>query len=372
MPMYFIVGANVGDSNTTGMGRQMHGLGSALEAKGHRVDFLFRESFGSRFGRRLSRLESPFRVAERIRRLRDRSDMPPIAILHEPIAWLTALMMGRSVRTLAMVHACESRCWNVRVKARRLTGERLTLRSRVLWPLTELSQTYLSLKMCDGVLCLSTEDRDFICNHIGVSRHRVERIDNGLEPRFLGLPFRESEPDRDVLFMGSWLPRKGIRTLVAALDKLTTSGIQAKLTLAGTGVSADQIRAQLPPAWRSGTEIISHVPAERLVDLYRRHNLLVLPSVIEGIPLVVLEAMACGLTPIVSSVGGIPDVIQAGRNGVLIPPLDADALAGALMRALRDPDESRRLARRAQSDVQAYAWGRVATQVERLCEVRFA
>jgi glycosyltransferase involved in cell wall biosynthesis len=225
--------------------------------------------------------------------------------------------------------------------------------------------------MADGILCLSTEDLDFIRNRIGVPRERIERIDNGLESQFLGLPFREEEPDRDVLFMGSWLPRKGIRILIAALAKLTSAGVTAKLTLAGTGVSADTIRPQLPPPWRASTDIIPHVPAARLVDVYRRHRLLVLPSINEGIPLVVLEAMACGLTPIVSSAGGVPDVIDAGKNGILVRPLDADALASALTWALAEPREASRLARCAHADIQSYGWSRVASQVERFCEVRF-
>jgi len=369
--MHFVIGANINDSNTTGMGRQMHGLGDALQARDHRVDYLFRESLGSRWWRRLSRFETPFRAAQRMGTFLGGSSIAPIAILHEPIAWATALFLKRRVRTLAMVHACESKCWGVRVRTRSLTGENLSSGSRIWWPLTELTQTYASLKAADGILCLSTEDLDFISNRIGVARDRIERIDNGLESQFLGLPFREQEPERDLLFMGSWLPRKGIRILIAALAKLTGAGIRAKLTLAGTGVAAETIRAQLPPAWRASTEIVPHVPADRLVDVYQRHRLLVLPSINEGIPLVVLEAMACSLTPIVSSTGGIPDVVDTGRNGILVKPLDSDALASALTWALTEPGAASRLARSAHADVQAYGWSRAASQVERFCESRF-
>jgi glycosyltransferase involved in cell wall biosynthesis len=369
--MRFIFGANIEDSTTTGMGRQMHGLGDALAARGHRVDYLFAESLGLRLGRKMSRLEAPFRFAQKIVQVARTAGEPPIAVLHEPTGWPTAVFLRSFVRTLAMVHACEGRGWNTTVATRAATGERIAASSRVLWPLTELTQSYATLKTADGVLCLSTADAAYIRDRLRVPAQRVERIDNGLEPAFMGLPFPEAPPERDILFLGSWLARKGVRILAAALERLTEAGVTARLTLAGTGSSIDEVRAALPGAWRSTAEIIPHVPAQRLVEVYRRHAIFVLPSVVEGIPLAMLEAMAVGLCPIVTSVGGVPDVVEDGENGVLVPMLDAAALAQALARALRAPEEARRLGRNAQASMQAYGWDRVAVQVERFCAARF-
>ena len=67
----------------------------------------------------------------------------------------------------------------------------------------------------------------FIHEHLRVPSHRIKRIDNGLEPAFVGLPFPEGERERDILFLGSWLSRKGIRVLVDALRKLNEMGLQA-------------------------------------------------------------------------------------------------------------------------------------------------
>jgi glycosyltransferase involved in cell wall biosynthesis len=370
--MHFVIGANVDDSNTTGMGRQMHGLGESLREKGHQIDYLFSDSLAARNRRRLSRLEAPFRAALALRRIANAVDRPPIAILHEPIAWTTALLPRRLVRTLTMVHACEIKGWSFQVATRNVTGEQIKPLSRVVWPVTELSQTYASLRLSDGVLCLSESDRSYIVNRVGVSPHRIARIDNGLENTFLGLTFAESERTKDLLFLGSWLPRKGVRFLTQALQMLSAAGLHPTLTLAGTGYAEAEIRPQLPEPWRSSAEILPHVPANQLVDVYRRHKILVLPSVAEGIPLVILEAMACGVCLVVTSVGGVPDVVDDGSTGWVVPPLDVPALAAALTKALQEPDETRQLAQNAYAKVQGYGWRRAADQVEQFCSSLFS
>jgi glycosyltransferase involved in cell wall biosynthesis len=352
---------------TTGMGRQMHGLGDALAAKGHRVDYLFEKQLESRFGRRLSRLESPIRAAMQVRQLAAANGSVPIAILHEPIGWPTAFFLRRQVRTLAMVHNCESKCWKIQLDTRAASGEQIALSSRIVWPLTELLQADATLKTADGVLCLSSEDMVFIRDRLRVPADRIKRIDNGIEPSFIGLPFLEGPRERDILFLGSWLPRKGIRVLVDALQKLNEMGLRPTVTFAGTGASADEVLSMLPEALRRTVQVIRHVPPEGLVDVYTRHKIFILPSITEGIPLSLLEAMACGLFPIVTSVGGVPDVVTDGANGALVPMLDAAALARAMAAALERPDQTARMARSAHAGMQSYGWTRAAAQVEEFC-----
>jgi glycosyltransferase involved in cell wall biosynthesis len=370
--MHFIIGADTPDSRTTGLGRQMHGLGGALEARGNRVDYVFADPAQSGAARKLSRLTFPFRAAFRILSGLNGTSERPVAILHEPTAWATALMLRRRVRTIAMVHNCELKVWRTKLSTLSHTGEVISLKSRVIWPLTELTQSYASLKAADLVCCLSSEDRDYIRARVGLPPDRIARIDNGVGPEFLALPFLEQRPERDVVFLGHWLPHKGTRVLAAALERLAANGKLCRLTLAGTSAPADEVIGALPPEWRASVEVIPRLAPDQLVALYRRHWIFVLPSIFEGIPLSMLEAMACGLCPIVSDVGGVADVIDNGRNGMLVPKLDADALAAALARALSAPDETRALARNAHRDMQAYGWSRAAVQVEQACSARWA
>jgi glycosyltransferase involved in cell wall biosynthesis len=78
-------------------------------------------------------------------------------------------------------------------------------------------------------------------------------------------------------------------------------------------------------------------------DIYRRMDVLVLPSLTEGLPMTLLEAMAFEKPVVASSVGGIPEVVQNGRTGFLVPPKDAQMLARVLRRLILDPDLRRRM-----------------------------
>jgi glycosyltransferase involved in cell wall biosynthesis len=75
----------------------------------------------------------------------------------------------------------------------------------------------------------------------------------------------------------------------------------------------------------------------------RSLDVLVVPSLTEGSPLVTLEAMAAGVPVVASAVGGIPDQIRHDKEGLLVPPGDTGALGDALLELLRDPDRARRL-----------------------------
>lgn len=367
--MHFVIGANIPDSYTTGMGRQMHGLGEALANRGHRVEYLFSEAVPRRFPSKLGRLEYPIRAASELARRAFVNGRQLFALLHEPTGWPTALLSRRTgVRLLTMVHSCEHMAWVQAQKDEAAAGRRISLRTRIAWPMTELSQCWLSLKLAECIFCLSSEDRDFLMTKLGIRPDRVARIDNGLGPSFLGLP--PPAPDRapGVLFFGSWRLRKGTTYLLDALKLLAAQGFTFSLTIAGTGVPADRVRRELPHPWRERAVIVPHVPADELVALYARHAILVLPSTQEGIPLVLLEAMACGLYSIATSVGGIPDVLRNGIDGVLVPPRDPIALARAVADAVVSPARRVEVAQRGQARMQAYGWQRSAFQVEQALE----
>lgn len=358
--MNFVIGANIPPLRTTGMGRQMFGVGAGLERLGHEVAYLFDDAVDRLMPRRLSRLEFPLRVAARLSRTGRESTF---ALLHEPTAWASALYARRrGVRVLSMVHACELKVWKETLRDADATGETVRLSSRVLWPATELWQSWLSLKTSDLVFCLSTDDRDYITRRLGVPPERVVRIDNGVEPEFLS-PRRSAPRDRDILFLASWLPRKGIRFFASALAGLTAGGITPSLTIAGTGIPEVEVRRALPEPFRNTATVLSAVQPDELIALYERHRLFVLPSVSEGIPLSLLEAMACGVCPIASRVGGIPDVLTDGVDGRLIRPKDPGAILVAMTELLADKALAERLGSTARRKMQDYAWDRAARQI---------
>jgi glycogen(starch) synthase len=164
-------------------------------------------------------------------------------------------------------------------------------------------------------------------------------IPNGVEiPAEVG---KETDPP-EVLYVGRLSAEKGIRTLVDA-----TRGLN--LVVAGDG----QLRYLVPDA-------LGFVPHEEVQRLLARAAVVVLPSHREGLPMVLLEAMAHGRAVVATPVGGIPSLVEDGITGLLVPPLDPKALREAIERLLADPELRQRLGEAARAKVsELSSWDRV-------------
>jgi glycosyltransferase involved in cell wall biosynthesis len=151
----------------------------------------------------------------------------------------------------------------------------------------------------------------------------------------------EAEPPQ-VLFAGRLSPEKRIDVVAAATDGLPR-------IIAGDG----PLRDLLPDA-------LGFVPQDRLFELYDKAAVVLLTSEREGLPNVVLEAMARGKTVVSTPVGGIPAVIEDGKTGLLVPIGDAQATRDAVEHALADPELRGRIGAAARERVSEYcSWDRV-------------
>jgi len=107
-------------------------------------------------------------------------------------------------------------------------------------------------------------------------------------------------------------------------------------------------------------DALGFVPQNELFGLYDKAAVVLLTSEREGLPNVVLEAMARGKTVVSTPVGGIPAVIEDGKTGLLVPIGDADTTRAAVERALADPELRRRIGTAARERVREYcSWDRV-------------
>jgi glycosyltransferase involved in cell wall biosynthesis len=146
-----------------------------------------------------------------------------------------------------------------------------------------------------------------------------------------------------LLFVGRLRLRKGVEVLLAALARLCALHPEARLLIAGDG---EHRRALERTAARLEVEeavtFLGRCDAARVRALLAGAGALAVPSIYEGMPLVVLEAMAAGVPVVASRVSGIPEIVVDGETGWLVPPEDPAALATALGAALAEPDEARR------------------------------
>ncbi len=169
---------------------------------------------------------------------------------------------------------------------------------------------------------------------------------------FSSLDLKEGAERGPVLLMvGRDCLRKGLPVMARALEKITERFPAMRLTVIGdeywhTKLWSRIISAGLP------VEFLPGMPFNELVKWYHKSSVLVLPSYIETFPLAVLDAMAAGLPVVASAVGGIPEQIESGRNGILVRPGDAEELAQKVIMVLEDDYLRKRLVRGARESLE--------------------
>jgi len=163
-----------------------------------------------------------------------------------------------------------------------------------------------------------------------------------------------------LLGVGRMAAKKGFGVLAAALPRLLEALPQLHVVLAGGGDLLPELAAATAP-WRARVHLPGAVLRDTLPDLYRAADVFVLPAVhdergnVDGLPNVILEAMASGLPVVACGISGIPLAVADGDSGLLVPERDVEALAAALRRLLADGQEARRMGergrRRAEADL---------------------
>lgn len=133
-----------------------------------------------------------------------------------------------------------------------------------------------------------------------------------------------TERGPDVLFVGRWEPRKGVDVLMRAWPEVLAAMPQARLHLVGSG----QPKGLAGP----GIQAHGHLPPTSLASLRKRCKIQVVPSRFESFGLVVLEAWAAGLVPVVSAGGALPEVV--GDAGMVVPVGDSTALSRTLLQVI--------------------------------------
>jgi glycosyltransferase involved in cell wall biosynthesis len=208
-------------------------------------------------------------------------------------------------------------------------------------PLQALTRWVFSLpKSC---IVLGHVSQQFVIEQLGVPAQRVSILNNGVpEP---------TEPRRQaglggiqrVLFVGNLSERKGVSDLLAALALPGADWRRINVQLAGGGDVAGyqaQAKALGLSDWVHFSGWVGQAEVARLMAAA---DVLVLPSYDEGLPLVILEALANGVAVVCSPVGEISSALTDGVNGIFVPPGDVPALAKGLQRVLKDPQRRQSL-----------------------------
>ena len=174
-------------------------------------------------------------------------------------------------------------------------------------------------------------------------------LDLFLEP----LPDVSSAAPGRILYVGALSPLKGLTYLVEAVEILKPAHPELELRLVGEGVERKRLEAELKRrGLTSFVKFCGALSPEAVRGELEAARLLVLPSLSEGLPRVILEALASGVPVVATRTGSVPEIVQDGENGFLVPPRDSGALSDRMAWILDHPDSAREMGRRGRAFVE--------------------
>jgi phosphatidylinositol alpha-mannosyltransferase len=270
---------------------------------------------------------------------------PDVVHAHEPFAPSTSLFATLAARApvVATSHTYFERSLTFPAYARVL---RRVWRRPVLW------------------LAVSDASARFLRHHLGPGAD-IRVVPNGVEVD----AFHDAEPaelpsGRRLLFVSRLEPRKGFAVAVRAFVLLAPGFPDLSLVVAGEGPERSALRT-LSPAVRARVIMLGSVPYERLPPYHAAAHAFVAPATgRESFGYILVEAMAAGLPVVASDIPGYREVVQDGRDGLLVPPGDPGALAEGVRKVLTNPGLARRLGQAGPARARRFRWEAVAAEIE--------
>ena len=367
--MRILMAAAVPKRREGGVATMLYNLGRGLQQRGHELTYLFAEDLpGSRnVPQRFADSAFALRLAAYIRRNRLRFS---IVNIHAPAGffygWLRHISSRAHLPPYVMtLHGLEER--RIHAMSREVKKGRAwhySWRNRFWHRFYLFPRFRWSIRTADGAHCVARDVWTMLHLKYNLDADRVACIPNGVEPRFY-LP-REYGHDGQVrlLYAGTWLDQRGIFYIREALQQIGGRLPGMSITFAGLGVPEGDVYSFFGEGLRQRIRVLPVIPWDQMPALYAEHDIFVFPSLMEGLPSVLLEAMASGMAVITTETCGMPDVVQDGVTGVLIPPADAEALTCAILRLGGSVERRKEIGEAARKSMRRYTWEAAAQRLE--------
>jgi glycosyltransferase involved in cell wall biosynthesis len=368
--MRILVSAGVPRRREGGVASTIYNLGEQLERRGHKITYVFNEDLvGADYQRhRLSDMVLSSRLDRYIAQRRGEFD---IANLHAPIGMMYGLRRRLSPAGLPpyvlTVHGTEERRLHVNDReARKGRMANWGLVNRV-WYRVYTDQRYQwCIRTADGVNACARDAWNQLQLKYGFDADLTAYTPHGVQERFFFARAPRPDGPLKLLYAGTWLESRGIHYLREALPRLARRLPGLKMTFVGVTYLEQEARAFFGPELADTVEFVPSVPSEKMHEVFAAHDVFLWPSMMEGLPSVVLEAMASGMPVITTETCGMPDVIEDGVDGLLIPPADSQAIEDAVLRLAGDRALARRLGLAGQERMRRQTWERAAIRLEQL------
>ena len=370
--MRILVAHNVARTRNGGMSRIMGFIHDQLVLAGHSVDYFCAEDVPAALNGRLTRFTFPILVHRRAVVAARLGKPYHIVNVHEPHAAVISSLKRAAGNPVVVVtsHGVERRAWDFALEEAQLGRQGPPLSSRLIYPSTSLWQSRLGLQRADHIFCLNSEDRDYLQAWLKIADHKVTRIYPGADKIYADAPKkRDYGRASRLLFAGVWRKNKGIEDLVPAFGILAERHPELVLVVLGAGVPQSTVRAAFPETLRARISFVDTSSESETAAAFAASDIYILPSLFEGTPLTLVEAMMSGMPIVTTATCGMKDVIQDGRNGLLVPIRSPEAIVAAVERLIASPVFRASLGRVAQADaVEKYTWQKAAEPVRAVYE----
>jgi glycosyltransferase involved in cell wall biosynthesis len=342
-----------------------------LEKRGHHVECWFLDDVLERPAKpkRFEALFFAVSVAKRIMKDPKRFD---VVNIHAP--WGCAYGVWRKYfrasgappYMLTMQGSEERYVYAMKLEDRKHRAWNFSLKNRLWHRLYHQTMYDFSIRTADYGAVANREA--WICAELKYKRDpgRIWYVPNATEERFFTNREYTDKLPMKLLYVGTWLDRKGVYYLVDASVLIAKKMPGIQLTIAGCSASADHVKTFFPPELRGQICVIPFVTREDMPAVYAAHDIFVFPSLVEGMPLTLLEAMAAGMPVVTTNTCGMSDVVEDEFNGLLVPAANAGSLAEAIERLCHSAGLRKQLGQEGQRTARRYTWEQITQRLEQV------
>ena len=227
-----------------------------------------------------------------------------------------------------------------------------------------------TMESADLITCVSKHERDMLVSEIGISEDNIKIIYNGINWNdWKILPdkniFRKQYPDisdKFVLFAGRLATNKGLSDLISAMDLVNQKSVDLVITGADMGLGK-QLEKE---ASEKGVRMhrLGHIDDETYRSVLAAAEMLVLPSEYEAFGIVLLEAAAAETAVIGTNVGGIPEAMSPGNNGLIVEYNDVDNLSKSIATLLDDAKMCKEMGKAGRVWAKNFSWDSILKELE--------
>jgi len=286
-----------------------------------------------------------------------RFDITHSHLTHMPDVFLK--LIGRnSIPTVLTIHGTIQMLREHALLARSMFGGLEASEESILrfYPFIRiLEQSYV--ERVNRLIAVSKATTEFVVTQLGVEREKISLVYNGVDTKLFSFPTKSqiqkkySKPT--VVYIGRLISKKGINVLIDAMPYVLRSCPETRFIFVGGGnislYKETLVNMGIPPR---NFSFVGHVGYFGRASILQEATVFVNPSFFENCSISILEAMSCGCAVTACNVGGNPEIIESGRNGLLVPAFKNKPLSDSIVSLLKDEDYNKSICFKARKTIE--------------------